>query len=27
VCSSDLVTKDETIRSYAEKAGDLRTIW
>jgi PIN domain nuclease of toxin-antitoxin system len=25
--SVPLVTKDETIRSYAEKAGDLRTIW
>ncbi|HEX9344240.1 MAG TPA: type II toxin-antitoxin system VapC family toxin [Actinomycetota bacterium] len=25
--SVPLVTKDESIRSYAEKAGDLRTIW
>lgn len=25
--SVPLVTKDESIRSFAEKAGDLRTIW
>ncbi len=25
--SVPLVTKDESIRSYAEQAGDLRTIW
>ncbi len=25
--SVPLLTKDESIRSYAEKAGDLRTVW